>query len=71
MIPKLRSCVYALDAGVKRAHIINGTQPHALLLELLTDQGVGTMVTRPSEDVPSSAPITNFAAKLIENRDLP
>ncbi len=71
MIPKLRSCVYALDAGVKRAHIINGTQPHALLLELLTDQGVGTMVTRPSEDIPSSAPITNFAAKLIENRDLP
>ena len=37
MIPKLSSCVRALDSGVSAAHIINGTVPHALLLELLTD----------------------------------
>jgi len=48
MIPKLSSCLTALDAGVMRAHIVNGTIPHALLLELLTDKGIGTMITRPS-----------------------
>ena len=36
MIPKLASCVRALDSGVSAAHIINGTVPHALLLEMLT-----------------------------------
>ena len=46
MIPKLSSCVRALEAGVHRAHILNGTTPHALLLELLTDKGVGTMITQ-------------------------
>lgn len=68
MIPKLDSCVTALDAGVMRAHIVNGTTPHALLLELLTDKGIGTMVTRP--DVPDSfnaSPLGSFAAKLNEN----
>ena len=34
------------DAGVERAHILNGTVPHALLLEVYTDAGVGTMITR-------------------------
>lgn len=44
MLPKIRSCVGALAAGVRRAHIINGTVDHALLLELYTDAGIGTMV---------------------------
>lgn len=44
MIPKLESCIAAIDAGVPRAFVINGTTPHALLLELLTDTGVGTMI---------------------------
>ncbi len=44
MLPKLQSCVDALRAGVRRAHIINGTVDHALLLELYTDAGIGTMV---------------------------
>lgn len=69
MIPKLRSCVYALDAGVKKGHIINGTTPHALLLEILTDKGIGTMVTGEG-DHEAAAPLGNFAAKLIENREL-
>lgn len=70
MIPKLSSCLTALDAGVMRAHIVNGTIPHALLLELLTDKGIGTMITRPS--LPGSfnvTPLGNFAAKLIESRE--
>lgn len=44
MIPKVASCVQAIDAGVERAHILDGTVEHALLLEIFTDSGVGTMV---------------------------
>lgn len=69
MIPKLSSCVRALEAGVHRAHIINGTTPHALLLELLTDRGIGTMVDQTEEvDSFEAQPLGNFAAKLVENR---
>ena len=45
MIPKVGACARALRAGVPRAHILNGTVPHALLLEVYTDEGVGTMIT--------------------------
>ncbi|MBX6423535.1 acetylglutamate kinase [Thermosulfurimonas sp. F29] len=44
MIPKLKSAKKALSAGVKKAHIIDGRVPHALLLELFTDHGVGTEI---------------------------
>jgi acetylglutamate kinase len=44
MIPKVRSCVRAIRAGVGRVHIIDGRLPHSLLLEVFTDRGVGTMV---------------------------
>lgn len=46
MIPKLRCCLNALRGGVPKAHIIDGRAPHALLLELLTDEGVGTEIVR-------------------------
>jgi acetylglutamate kinase len=45
MIPKLRSCIDALRAGVVRAHILDGRVPHALLLEFFTREGIGTMIT--------------------------
>jgi acetylglutamate kinase len=45
MIPKVEACLRALDQGVAKTHIINGTIPHALLLEIFTDQGLGTLVT--------------------------
>ncbi len=45
MIPKVAACARALRGGVPRAHILNGTVPHALLLEVYTDEGVGTMIT--------------------------
>lgn len=45
MIPKAGACARALRAGVPRAHILNGTVPHALLLEVYTDEGIGTMIT--------------------------
>lgn len=44
MIPKIRSAVDAVRAGVPRAHILDGRLQHALLLEIFTDEGVGTMV---------------------------
>ena len=44
MIPKVESCINALEAGVNRAHMIDGTSEHALLLEVFTDEGVGTMI---------------------------
>ncbi len=47
MIPKVEACVRALDT-VPRAHILDGRVPHALLGELFTDAGVGTMITRES-----------------------
>lgn len=72
MIPKLQSCIAALEAGVFRAHIINGTTPHALLLELLTNTGVGTTLHSTEESCRFDAhPLGNFAAKLIENRQRP
>ena len=46
MIPKIRSAVDALNAGVRKVHFIDGRQPHALLLEIFTDGGVGTEVVR-------------------------
>jgi len=46
MIPKVECCVAALEAGVASAHIIDGRIEHALLLEIFTDHGVGTLITR-------------------------
>ncbi|MDB5667905.1 MAG: argB [Alphaproteobacteria bacterium] len=46
MIPKLRACADAVDGGVGSAHIVDGRVPHAILIELLTDAGIGTMITR-------------------------
>ena len=44
MIPKTDCCAMALDGGVKKAHIIDGRLPHAILIELFTDEGIGTMI---------------------------
>ncbi|HEV3280473.1 MAG TPA: acetylglutamate kinase [Acidimicrobiales bacterium] len=44
MIPKVEACVRAVHAGVGHAHILDGRSPHALLLEVFTDEGVGTMI---------------------------
>ena len=44
MVPKMEACLRAVRAGVDRAHVVDGRVPHALLLEVLTDAGVGTMV---------------------------
>lgn len=46
MIPKVKSGLYALKKGVKTVHVLDGRIPHALLLELFTDHGIGTMVRK-------------------------
>ena len=45
MIPKADCCALALDGGVKKAHIIDGRLPHSILIELFTDEGIGTMIS--------------------------
>jgi acetylglutamate kinase len=49
MIPKLRACADAVEGGVGFAHIIDGRVPHALLIELLTDEGIGTMIKKEAD----------------------
>ncbi|MFW6157010.1 MAG: acetylglutamate kinase [Armatimonadota bacterium] len=44
MIPKLQSCIEAIEGGVDRAHMIDGSRPHSLLIELFSEKGIGTMV---------------------------
>ena len=46
MLPKVEACLRALDAGVKRAHIIDGRFSHSLLLEIFSDRGVGTLIQK-------------------------
>ena len=49
MIPKMESCVEAINSGVSRCHILDGRIPHVLLIELFTIAGVGTMITAEQE----------------------
>ncbi|MDN6178426.1 MAG: acetylglutamate kinase, partial [Micrococcaceae bacterium] len=49
MIPKMEACLKAVDDGVERAHIVDGRQPHSMLLEVFTSAGVGTQVV-PEEE---------------------
>ncbi len=46
MMPKVESCLTALDGGVRKAHIIDGRIPHSLLLEIYTSKGIGTQITK-------------------------
>jgi acetylglutamate kinase len=44
MIPKIDCCVEAVRSGVKRSHILDGRIPHSILIEMLSDEGIGTML---------------------------
>lgn len=46
MIPKVKGCIEAIDNGVSNVHIIDGRIPHCLLLEIFTNRGIGTMITK-------------------------
>jgi len=47
MIPKVTACIDAIEKGVRRVHILNGTIPHPIILEIFTDRGIGTMFEKP------------------------
>lgn len=69
MIPKMSAIVHALHAGVPRAHILNGTVAHSLLLEIFTNRGVGTMIAREKTDTIEGGkfetfPLVGLAKKL-------
>ena len=51
MIPKVLGCVEAIERGVRRTHIIDGRIPHCILLEIFTNQGIGTMIVEEAEDL--------------------
>ena len=71
MIPKLQSCVRALEGGVGSAYMINGTLPHSILIELLTRSGAGTAVYTDAEaESLTTVHMGSFASKLLENKYL-
>lgn len=71
MIPKLTSCVHALDEGVPSVQFVNGTTAHALLIELLTDDGIGTLVSNTGDAAEvNHAEVDHFASRLLENKYL-
>ena len=53
MIPKLEACIRAVESGVPQAHVVDGRQPHSILLEVFTSEGIGTMVL-PDEEAPDA-----------------
>lgn len=55
MIPKMAACLAAVRGGVPRAHVLDGRLPHAILLEIFTDSGIGTMVVPDTPQVPEGA----------------
>jgi acetylglutamate kinase len=67
MIPKVEACLHAVESTVESAHLIDGRRPHVLLLELFTDAGIGTMITRypvrREQHVPGSAITTTESTK--------
>ena len=64
MVPKLEACVRAVRGGVPQAHVVDGRRPHSILLEVFTDEGIGTMVlpdpptTTPTTPVPTTSEVT-------------
>jgi acetylglutamate kinase len=50
MLPKLQSCIDAIEAGVERVHILDGRIAHSLLLEFFTDKGIGTAIIGDGEE---------------------
>ena len=56
MIPKMAACLAAVDAGVQRAHVVDGRRPHSMLLEVFTSAGVGTQVVPAAEPTAPTTP---------------
>jgi len=50
MLPKVEACMVAINAGVSRSHILDGRIQHSLLLEIFTDEGIGTMIVSKTKE---------------------
>ena len=46
MLPKVKACLSALEGGARKSHVVDAELPHALLLEIFTDKGIGTEIIR-------------------------
>ena len=55
MVPKMQACLHAVQSGVKAAHVIDGRVEHSVLLEILTEGGIGTMVTEGDHQTRAAA----------------
>jgi acetylglutamate kinase len=70
MVPKMAACLRAVEGGVKRATVVDGRTPHALLLEMFTSEGTGTMVL-PAVDGASAAPAGTAGTAASRTAELP
>jgi acetylglutamate kinase len=62
MIPKMEACLRAVEGGVPQAHVLDGRVPHAVLLEIFTDEGIGTLITPPADAADQAGtPATHLA----------
>jgi len=59
MIPKMAACLAAVRGGVPQAHVLDGRLPHAILLEIFTDSGIGTMVVPDAVPTPGAFDVSN------------
>lgn len=55
MIPKLEACIRAVEGGVPQAHVVDGRQPHSMLLEIFTSEGIGTMLVPDGTEAAAAA----------------
>ncbi len=55
MVPKLEACIRAVEGGVPQTHVVDGRAPHSILLEIFTDEGIGTMVLPDIRATPEDA----------------
>nr|WP_252974348.1 acetylglutamate kinase [Janibacter melonis] len=55
MIPKLEACIRAVEGGVPQAHVVDGRQPHSMLLEIFTREGIGTMLVPDGTEAAAAA----------------
>ena len=72
MVPKLTAAIEALSKGVNYAHIVDGRVPHAVLLEILTQKGVGTLINRQMVEskVSRKIQIMQTLAEMLEEKTL-
>jgi acetylglutamate kinase len=62
MVPKLEACIRAVEGGVPQTHVVDGRQPHSILLEIFTDEGIGTMVLPDGPDIRDEDPVEDSDA---------